>query len=429
MKSVHLIGDCHSTRVWEHWNPETCPVDFKVWGVAGMTAYAFDPIKFEAEKLKSSGIETSNQYIAEPVEYWVKPFDEFKSPDIVMLWLGYVDIRQWLPKHQNTRDIVIQYLDRIREYYKGSVIQLIEPLPQFTEMLLKYEGISPSYTYGERQNINNIFIDTLNDYAKEHGMIAPITQQEIKNAVGLKEFTPENCATWAPHPQDSLKREYWAKIYDLFMSKAHYRSRKKQLLESGFPPPYDKKIKIIASPGSGEMFLNSLMTSYSDGNFLSGYNLPKHVDGNNVFILRNPYESILDATEFGLYKKYGHLDITNKEDIANRINHAVNMYNDLLDCNFNLKITYDFLINKPIDCLKIIADKFDLKIREDKISSFDIEEIVFRMRDRGHEFWIPKEKNNDLKILQDIIYNNVYANKLYEKYLIEKQKIDAEYNN
>jgi hypothetical protein len=50
MKTVQLVGDCHSTRIWEHWNPETCPVDFKVWGVAGMTAYAFDPVKFEEEK-------------------------------------------------------------------------------------------------------------------------------------------------------------------------------------------------------------------------------------------------------------------------------------------------------------------------------------------------------------------------------------------
>jgi hypothetical protein len=220
MKSVHLIGDCHSTRIWEHWNPETCPVDFKVWGVAGMTAYAFDPVKFEEEKYESSGIESQSDYFNMPREHWVRPFSEFKNPDLVLVWLGYVDIRQWLPKHKNTEEVVIKYLDRIREYYKDSVIQIIEPLPQFTEMLLKYEGISPSYTYDERQSINKIFIDTLNEYAKKHGMITPVTQKEIKDVVGLNEFTPEDCATWAPHPQDSLKREYWAKIYNLFIEKA-----------------------------------------------------------------------------------------------------------------------------------------------------------------------------------------------------------------
>jgi hypothetical protein len=87
-------------------------------------------------------------------------------------------------------------------------------------MLLKYEGISPSYTYDERQSINKIFIDTLSKYVVQHKMLFPITQDDIKKAVGLKEFTPEDCATWAPHPQDSLKREYWAKIYNLFMEKS-----------------------------------------------------------------------------------------------------------------------------------------------------------------------------------------------------------------
>jgi hypothetical protein len=219
MRSVNLIGDCHSTRIWEHWNPEDCPVDFKVWGVAGMTAWAFDPKKLAEEKAESSGIESGSDYCVKPRNYWVRPFNEFKDSDIVMLWLGYVDIRQWLPKHKNTEQTVIEYLDRVTEYFKGSTIQLIEPLPQFTEMLLKYEGISPSYTYKERQEINGIFVKTLNNYAKEHKMLAPISQEEIREAVGLSEFTPEDTATWAPHPQDSLKREYWEKIFKLFIGK------------------------------------------------------------------------------------------------------------------------------------------------------------------------------------------------------------------
>jgi hypothetical protein len=86
-------------------------------------------------------------------------------------------------------------------------------------MLLKYEGISPSYTYKERQEINGVFVKTLNEYAKEHKMLMPISQEEIREAVGLSEFTPEDTATWAPHPQDSLKREYWEKIFKLFIGK------------------------------------------------------------------------------------------------------------------------------------------------------------------------------------------------------------------
>ena len=47
MKKVYLIGDCHSARVSEHWNPEDCKVDFKVWGKAGEFAWKFDPKKLK----------------------------------------------------------------------------------------------------------------------------------------------------------------------------------------------------------------------------------------------------------------------------------------------------------------------------------------------------------------------------------------------
>ena len=220
MRSLILIGDCHSTRVWQHWNPNECKFDFRVWGLAGMTAYAFDPEKLREEKTLSSGIENYNVFVNRTPDAWKISFDYFQRANIVFIWLGYVDIRQWLPKHKNTKEVVINYIDKVRSYYRDSIIQLVEPLPQFTEMLLKYDGISPSYTYEERQNINKIFVDTMNEYAKENNMLKPITQDEIKAAVGLQEFTPEHCATFAPHPQDSLKREYWKKIYDLFMEKA-----------------------------------------------------------------------------------------------------------------------------------------------------------------------------------------------------------------
>jgi hypothetical protein len=226
MKTVNLIGDCHSTRVWQWWDPETCPVDFKVWGKAGLKAWSFYPEKMEQENEQSSGIETVSQYVEQPQgEFWTKPFGEFKNSDLVMIWVGYVDIRQWMPKYEilehNSKDVIRKFLDRVREYYKESTIQLIEPLPQFTEMHLKYEDISPSYTYEERQSINKLFVDTLNEYAVEYNMPTPITQQEIKDAIGFQEFTLECVHSVAPHPQDSLKPELWGKIYNLFIEKAN----------------------------------------------------------------------------------------------------------------------------------------------------------------------------------------------------------------
>ena len=227
MKKVYLIGDCHTTRVWEHWNPETCPVDFKAWGMAGLTAWSFDPELYSAENKKSEGLENINQYVDKPQEWWIRDFNEFKDPAIVLIWLGYVDIRQRLVEYNNAIEDAYQMLDRVRNYYKNSIIQIIEPLPQFTEMLLKYDGISPTFTYEDRQNQNNIFCGALREYAQEHNMLTPITQQSIKDAVGIQEFTTEYAADvinpdqpWHNKKKDALKKEYWEKIYNLFIIKS-----------------------------------------------------------------------------------------------------------------------------------------------------------------------------------------------------------------
>ena len=226
MKKVYLLGDCHTTRVYEHWNPETCPVDFKAWGLAGMTAWTFDPFELENEEKLSNGIENINEYVKKEYSF-VKKFNEFKDPDIVLVWLGYVDIRQRLPEWDNAEKDAYQILDRIRAYYTNSVIQVIEPLPQFTEMLLKYDGISPVQTYEERQRQNHIFCAALNEYTKNHNMLKPITQQEIKDAVGIQEFTIEHAADvfpldqpWHNNKKDALKKDRWAEIYNLFINKS-----------------------------------------------------------------------------------------------------------------------------------------------------------------------------------------------------------------
>jgi hypothetical protein len=227
MKKVYLIGDCHTTRVWEHWNPDTAPVDFKAWGMAGLTAWSFNPEVYSSENKKSEGLENVNLYIDKPQEWWIRDFSEFKDPDIVLIWLGYVDIRQRLVDYNNAKEDAYQMLDRVRSYYKNSVIQIIEPLPQFTEMLLKYDGISPTFTYEDRQNQNNIFCGALKEYTQQHNMLTPITQQEIKDAVGIQEFTIDYATDvipldqpWHNKKKDALKKEYWAKIYDLFISKS-----------------------------------------------------------------------------------------------------------------------------------------------------------------------------------------------------------------
>ena len=32
MKKVFIFGDCHTARIWEHYNSKNCPVNLKMWG-------------------------------------------------------------------------------------------------------------------------------------------------------------------------------------------------------------------------------------------------------------------------------------------------------------------------------------------------------------------------------------------------------------
>jgi hypothetical protein len=221
MNKVYLIGDCHTTRVFEHWNPVDCPSHFYAWGKGGLTAWSFDPYKLEKDNEISGGIEKNNIYIKQAGEKFKSVFKRFKDPDIILVWLGYVDIRSKLPLYKNSKEVVYKYLDLVSSYYPNSIIQIIEPLPQFKEILLKSDNLSPKYSYEERLEQNNEFVKYLNEYIQDHNMLNPITQQEIKDTIGIQELREEHAANWAPHPQDSLKNEYWKMIYDLFISRAN----------------------------------------------------------------------------------------------------------------------------------------------------------------------------------------------------------------
>ena len=216
MKKVYLIGDCHASRILEHWNPDNCPVDFKVWGKAGTKAFDFDPVKLFEENEDSSGVEDHNLYIQN--QRLALGYKEIKDDGLILAWLGYMDIRQYLAKYNNADQVVKIYMDAVVNFYPNSKIRFIEPLPQFTEMLLKFEGISPSYTYADRSEQNQKFVDSLRKYSLEYGLEKPISQDQIKEAVGFYEFEPKHTIKDRPHPTDALEKKYMSKIYDLFIS-------------------------------------------------------------------------------------------------------------------------------------------------------------------------------------------------------------------
>ena len=215
MTKVQIIGDCHVSRVYEHHYPEKTDIDFVFWGRRGVKAFAVDFDHMKEAHIESSGIEQSRG-----IDHFPMDFAEIEDEGLVMIWIGYVDIRQFLPKYKNADEIAKRLIDHVSSYFKNARVKLIEPLPQFYEMILKYEGISPSYTYEERQEQNSQFIAALEKYRIEAGFEESIRQQEILDALGVERLDQSMTHTDAPHPVDGLKPEYNKKIYELFERKA-----------------------------------------------------------------------------------------------------------------------------------------------------------------------------------------------------------------
>jgi hypothetical protein len=85
-------------------------------------------------------------------------------------------------------------------------------------MYLKYEGISPDYTYEERVKQNNEFNFYLSKYAKEAGLKDPISQKLIFDCLGVDFLDSKVLRKIAPHPVDSLSEDYNEKLYKFFIN-------------------------------------------------------------------------------------------------------------------------------------------------------------------------------------------------------------------
>jgi hypothetical protein len=209
-----MLSDCHLSRAIEHYYPEKHEVNFIPWPKAGLKMHGFNIESLKETDELSSGVEIQRTVNHEP-----QPFSIIKDDGVLVIWMGYVDIRTFLSRYENADETVKNFIDDIKKNFPGSKVVIIEPLPQFTEMLLKHEGISPYYTHEQRLNQNKLLLSALHKYAKEAGFEIVITQQDILDALGVPELTPSMTHTDAPHPVDGLHPDHMVKIWNMFAEK------------------------------------------------------------------------------------------------------------------------------------------------------------------------------------------------------------------
>jgi hypothetical protein len=215
MRNVAIVGDCHTSRIFEHYKKDQTKLDIHFWGLAGYRAHALDYKKTAELKVRSSGMELPPDGQDHSIE-----FNELPKCDLVIPWIGYVDIRTYLTRYDNADEIARTYVDITVDYFKDSNILFAEPLPQFKQMLLKFPGISAEYTYEDRQNQNKLFLAGMNNRIEELGLPKPISQEEILAALGVNELDESMTRNIAPHPMDGLDDIYNEKIMYLFVAKA-----------------------------------------------------------------------------------------------------------------------------------------------------------------------------------------------------------------
>ena len=139
---------------------------------------------------------------------------------------------------------------------------------------------------------------------------------------------------------------------------------------------------IINSPeGSGNSFAKAAL-------YNAGCSAPvKHnyqllnAGGNNIFILRNPYDCILSAMELPFLNDRGKLRNFNIENplTDQELNRHIKQYLDYLDNYNNEKVyaaTFEFLTNNPKKFVKNVALKFEIKIDANKLNFITEESVI-----------------------------------------------------
>ena len=244
MTKVLIIGDCHTARIWSHhiiantdknfvklsvWRDDRTIQDTKIslsmWGLSGLKAWNIDYMKHLENQTFSS--------VAEDLPMWSPvvdnitntfSFSDVYNSDVIMPWIGYIDSRNFLPKYENAEEVATKYFYETLKFFNKSKIRFIEPFPQF-ETLGTF-NYHESYRYEERSAQADIFIKTIRDLSAKNGLIEPVGQQMVYDAIGddrlRKRFAKQGFEYHNYTLLDGLRAEENKKIYDMLIPEVLY---------------------------------------------------------------------------------------------------------------------------------------------------------------------------------------------------------------
>jgi len=244
MEKMYLVGDCHSWRIWkehlkrllsdgrymiQHNEPDlwthkvenNSSFNFLTWGKSGESAFNFNPKKYAHFKEASDLFKFFGPGGPEDTKTCYSTLDQIKKDGVVIIWLGYIDIKNNLPRTNNTKEVVQFYVQNCIEHFGSDNILFAEPFPQFKETIVFPNEPRDLFLYEDRQKQNDLFIECLNEEIVKNKLNTPITQLEILNSLDMKELSIKDAEIdpVGGFPLDGLKEDFYKNIFDLFLKK------------------------------------------------------------------------------------------------------------------------------------------------------------------------------------------------------------------
>lgn len=247
MQKIYLVGDCHSWRVWKehlkriisdssyrslHNEPDlwshkvenNSDFNFLAWGKSGESAFNFNPKKYSHFKEASDLFNFHGPGGPENMKTCYSTLDQIKKDGTVIIWLGYIDIKNNLPKKQNAKEVVEFYVQNCIDHFGKENIVFAEPFPQFKETIVFPNEPRDLFLYDDRKKQNDLFIEYLNEEIIKHKLLSPITQKEILNSLNMEYLSIKDADLDKDFgfPLDGLKEDFYKNIFDLFLNKTKH---------------------------------------------------------------------------------------------------------------------------------------------------------------------------------------------------------------
>jgi len=193
----------------------------EVWMEDGLVTYKDDHIKFFISSHPGrSALHYDFENFASGTQKEV--LDEWNSEDnIIMPWLGYIDVRNWLPQTElknyvDVESVVKTYIDNATSKFNKARVIFIEPMPQFICIVtsrFRFNHTDPAIEFEDRHEFQLKFVSELRKQCLERGLNKPVSISDILGTDMIEPWMqPKTPITYFLN--DHLKPQYYTQILE-----------------------------------------------------------------------------------------------------------------------------------------------------------------------------------------------------------------------